>query len=133
MSVYEKLHGASGRFWAQKDTVFFKPYTSVKDGVVRVASIVTAPVMFAIHSASALLETLASLLRVASGLLEGNVNGRDSVTTHLGDACEQLIGCAFMLLTAFVSPIANAVDVIGSGVTSLTSGESQFSGSLGGF
>ncbi len=47
MSFYDKLQGATGRFWNEKDTVFFKPYQSIYDGVTRAASIVTAPVIFA--------------------------------------------------------------------------------------
>ncbi|WP_367607746.1 hypothetical protein [Legionella sp. W05-934-2] len=66
-----------------------------------------------------LLECLASLLHAAAHLLAGDVFGQNGVTTHLGNAANNLFATAMLLLSAVVSPFANAVDVIGSGVTSL--------------
>jgi hypothetical protein len=111
-----ELLGATGNVFSSENHAFFKPYQSAKDFTYRVASVVTAPIVFAGYSLYEFSMACYMLLKAIANILILNFSVAGSDFVESGKC---ILGFSLMLLSALLSPLANLIDVLGSVITSL--------------
>ena len=104
---------------------FFKPYKDPSDFCIRAATIISAPIACAIFSIEALGFAIFFAFDALVKLCQGNTNKATEAAKKSGVA---LLGMVAAVITAFISPLVNLIDLIGGGVATIEqqcNGEAQ--------
>jgi hypothetical protein len=98
-------------------SVFFKPYDSGLDFFYRVAAIITVPIISTALSLYVALDTVFQIFRAITFLIKDRPEVVKDATNRLKEDIKSLL---IGILLIPLSPIIEAVDVIGSGIASLS-------------
>lgn len=99
-----------------QSSVFFKPYKSAEDPLQRTLSILTAPVCLAILTVKLLAE---SVYLAFKSLADLAVSDCQTAKATFKGSMRCLLTMLIVFVGAFISPLVNAIDLLGSSVTSL--------------
>lgn len=107
----------------QNKNLFFTPFDPInpkKDAGFRALTVVTAPIAASILSVTS---SLVAIFLAFKSLYDLSVNGKDEALVTLGDSGTMLLASAVALLVGVIGPLANLIDLIGSGINSLGSAD----------
>lgn len=95
---------------------FFKPYKDPSDFFIRAVTIASAPIACAVLAIEALAIAIFCAFDALVELCRGNTNKATGAIKATGVA---LLGMLAAVLTAFISPLVNLIDLIGGGVATI--------------
>ncbi len=99
-----------------KDHRFFKPYQSGSDVYARTTSIVTAPLDFACMSLEMAIKSINTFKKGLEEVL--TLDLLEAIGTFISGFVGLILGAMFALI-GIMSPVINAIDLIGGGIATL--------------
>ena len=102
---------------AQNRAILFKPFESKSDAALSLLSIISAPMFLTFLALDEMVSFIVSGLKFIANLV---TSGPDAAKESGAEAVNHLLGAFTSLLAAVVSPVINAVDFVGSCVTTST-------------
>lgn len=109
-------HARLGKEGSMK-SLFFKPYQSKEEFLYKSASVVAAPICLSILALELASASLYLGIRSAVDLTSLNTH---RAKIHLMDGVFHMIFAFVAAIAAIASPFINMVDLVGSGITTLT-------------
>lgn len=110
-TLYNQVHASPS---VPLNSLFFRPYKSPVDPLLRTLSLVSAPVGLALYTA----ECLLGFLIYAGTSLFNAIRCNEKAGSNLVESVLYLAVAVVSAISAVISPVVNLVDLVGGGVNS---------------